>query len=590
MNSQSRETVAWPLTHTVGVRPLARESGSGDAPDRPWLKVYEPTVPASMTYPDEPLFHFLDKAAANYPDRTALIFFDRRISYRTLASLANRFANALIAIGVQKGDRVAIHLPNSPQFVIAYYGALRAGAVVSALSPLYTDSELTHQLNDCGAETVVTLTSTYSRVKVTQPNTAVDKLIVSNIKDYFPWHLKMLFTLFSERKEGHRGHVESSDLPLQRLLRLFPDTPPTVEVRGDDLALLQYTGGTTGLPKAAMLNHRTLVTNVVQAARWNTAAEEGKEVFLAVLPFFHLYAQQIVMNQAVYLGASLILFPRFERQPLLKAVDRYRPTIFPGVATLYARLMEDPDLGKHDLRSIKLCLAGAMALPQDVQERFEAISGGRLIEGYGMTEVGPLTHANPVHGKRKIGSIGVPITDTDARIVSIEDGKTNLPVGQVGEICVRGPQLMQGYWNRPRETASVIRDGWLHTGDLGRMDEEGFFFVVDRMKEMIITGGFKIFPREVEEILFAHPKIKEAALVGIKDAQQGELPRVFIVLREDQALTADEVIAYCRAQLASYKVPKQVEFRAELPKSLVGKILKRKLVEEYGAGPGEQTA
>lgn len=564
-------------------QPLQPRLPMGSSRGRPWLNAYESGVPATLTYPDQPLFNFLDNAAAKYPDRPALIFFGRHISYRALAGLVNRFANALVALGVQKGDRVALHLPNSPQFVIAYYGALRAGAVVSTLSPLYTESELVHQLNDCGAETVITLTSTYTRVKTIQPSTPINNVIVTNIKELFPWHLKMLFTLLRERKEGHRAGVEGADLYLQRLLRRSPDTPPPVDVRAGDLALLQYTGGTTGLPKAAMLTHRALVSNVIQAARWNTTAEEGTEIFLAVLPFFHLYAQQIAMNQAIYLGATLIVLPRYERKSLLRAIDRYRPTLFPGVTTLYAKLMEDSELGKHNLHSLKLCLSGAMALPQEVQEKFESISSGRLIEGYGMTETGPLTHANPVKGKRKVGSIGLPITDTDARILSIEDGKTDLPIGQIGEICVRGPQLMLGYWNRPDETAKVIRDGWLHTGDLGKMDDEGFFFVVGRMKEMIIVGGFKVFPREVEELLYAHPKIKEAAVVGIKDARHGELPVAFIALREGQALTAAEITAYCRRQLASYKVPRQVEFRAELPKSLVGKILKRKLVEEGAA-------
>lgn len=583
MKAKSRVAVALPAPVSVGARQLADREFDNSAPNRPWLKAYEPTVPVTMTYPNQPIFLFVDNAAAKYPNRPALIFFDVRISYRALAALVNRFANALIALGVQKGDRVALHLPNSPQFVIAYYGALRAGAIVSALSPLYSESELVHQLNDCGAETVVTLTSSYTRIKTIQPSTAINNVIVTNVKEFFSWHRKMLFTLFREKKEGHRAHVESSDLHLRRLLRRSPDSCPAIDVQAGDLALLQYTGGTTGLPKAAMLTHRALVTNVIQAARWNTTAEEGKEIFLAVLPFFHLYAQQIAMNQAVYLGATLILLPRYERKSLLSAIDRYRPTLFPGVTTLYAKLMEDPELGKHDLSSIKLCLSGAMALPQELQEKFESISGGRLIEGYGMTETGPLTHANPAKGKRKVGSIGLPIIDTDARIVSIDDGETELPVGQVGEICVRGPQLMLGYCNRPDETAKVIRNGWLHTGDLGRMDEDGFFFIVDRMKEMINVGGFKVFPREVEELLYAHPKIKEAAVVGVKDPRHGELPAAFIVLKDDQALTAAEIAAYCRRHLASYKVPKQVHFRAKLPKSLVGKILKRKLVDEHTA-------
>ncbi|MEP7200401.1 MAG: long-chain fatty acid--CoA ligase [Chloroflexota bacterium] len=556
--------------------------------DKPWLKFYEPKVPSTFAYPDEPLFHFLDNAVAKFPNRPATYFFDERISYRTLGSYVNRFANALIALGVKKGDRVAIHLPNSPQFVIAYYGALKAGAVVAAHSLLYTETELEHQLNDCGAETIVTLTLTYDRVKAAQPKTKVRNVIVSNIKDFFPPHLKLLFTLFREQKEGHRADVQAGDPMLERLLLRFPDSAPQVDVSADDLALLQYTGGTTGLPKAAMLTHRVLVTNTIQAALWNTTAVEGKETTLCVLPFFHLYGQQLGMNQSIYFASSMILIPRYERKPVLRAIDKRHPTIFPGVATLYINLMEDPTLSKHDLRSIKVCLSGAMALPQEVQEKFERISGGHLVEGYGMTETGPVTHANPIRGARKIGSIGVPVSDTDAKILSIEDGETEMPIGETGEICVKGPQIMTGYWNKSSETDSMIRERpstgsgerWLHTGDIGKMDADGFFYIVDRMKDMIITGGFKIFPRDVEEVLYAHPKIKEAALVGIKDPYHGELPKAFIVLHDGETATPDEIIAHCKQQLASYKIPKQVEFRTELPKSLVGKILKRKLVEE----------
>ncbi|MBI1800797.1 MAG: long-chain fatty acid--CoA ligase [Chloroflexi bacterium] len=464
--------------------------------------------------------------------------------------------------------------------VIAYYGALKAGAVVAAHSPLYTENELEHQLNDCGAETIVTLTATYNRVKAVQSRTRLRNVIVTNIKDYFPPHLRLLYTLFREQKEGHRAAIEPQDHRFTSLLLHAADTDPQVAVTADDLAVLQYTGGTTGVPKAAMLSHRNLVTNVIQAARWNTAAVEGQEVFLCVLPFFHIYGQQIGLNQAVYYAASVILFPRFERKAVLQAIDRYRPSVFPGVTTLYVNLMQDPQLARHNLRSIKVCLSGAMALPQEVQQKFESISGGRLVEGYGMTETGPLTHANPIHGARRVGSIGLPVTDTNAKLVSIEDGETEMPVGQTGEICIQGPQVMLGYWQRPDETANMIREGWLHTGDIGRMDEDGFFYVVDRMKDMIITGGFKIFPRDVEEVLYAHPKIKEAALVGFKDPYHGELPRAYVVLKDGETATAEEIIEHCRKHLASYKVPKQVEFRSDLPKSLVGKILKRKLMEE----------
>ncbi len=548
--------------------------------DRPWLNAYEPGVPQTITYPAQPLYAFLDRAADLFPDHAAIHFYGARMRYRFLHDAANRFANALIALGVRKGDRVALHLPNTPQFVIAYYGALKAGAVVVAHSPLYTESELAQQLNDCGAETIVTLTMTYARVKAVQAQTRLRHVIVANIKDYFPPHLNLLFTLAKEKKEGHRARIAAGDHSFVSLLRAASSQAPSVSVEPDDLALLQYTGGTTGTPKAAMLTHRILVTNVLQAGAWNTIGHEGQETYLCVLPFFHIYGQQIGMNQAVNLASAMVLFPRFERAAALEAIDKYHPTVFPGVATLYINLLQDPELAKHDLRSIKVCISGAMALPVEVQERFERVTGGRLVEGYGMTETAPLTHCNPIHGRRIAGSIGVPVPDTEAVIMSLDDGETVLGPGQVGEICVRGPQVMQGYWNKPDETQRMIRNGWLHTGDIGRMDEEGFFYVVDRIKDMIIAGGFKIFPRDVEEVLYRHPKVKEAALVAVKDAYHGELPKAHIVLKDGETATAEEIIAYCREHLAPYKVPKQVEFRSDLPKTLVGKILKRKLTEE----------
>ncbi|MBI5877761.1 MAG: long-chain fatty acid--CoA ligase [Chloroflexi bacterium] len=547
--------------------------------DKPWLNAYEPGVPTTIAYPEQPLYAFLDRAADLFPDHVAIHFYGARMRYRFLGDAVNRFANALIALGVQKGDRVALHLPNTPQFVIAYYGALKAGAVVVTHSPLYTEPELAQQLNDCGAETIVTLTMTYARVQAVRSKTPLRNVIVANIKDYFPPHLNLLFTLAKEKKEGHRAQIAPGDHSFVGLLRAAPSRAPGVDVRPDDLALLQYTGGTTGTPKAAMLTHRIMVTNVLQGVAWNTIAHPGQETFLCVLPFFHIYGQQVGMNQAVHLASAMILFPRFERGPTLAAIDHYHPSVFPGVATLYINLLQDPELAKHDLRSIKVCVSGAMALPAEVQERFERVTGGRLVEGYGMTETAPLTHCNPIHGRRTTGSIGLPVPDTEAAIISLDDGDTLLPTGEIGEICVRGPQIMRGYWNRPDETQRMIRNGWLHTGDIGRMDEAGFFYVVDRIKDMIIAGGFKIFPRDVEEVLYRHPKIKEAALVAVKDPYHGELPKAHIVLKDGETATPEEIIAYCREHLSPYKVPKQVEFHSDLPKTLVGKILKRKLSE-----------
>lgn len=560
--------------------------------DRPWHRMYEKGVPTDIEYPDGMVVpDLLEQAAADLPGNTATIFptaigsrmMAGRLTYRDLDRAANRFANALIALGVQKGDRVALLLPNSPQFVIAYMGALKAGAVVIAFNPLYTTHEIERQLNDCGAETIVTMTRWYPQVKQVQANTRVTRVVTTNIKEYFHPIAARLFTLAREQKEGFRVPLDRQDYSFKMMLAGAGDSKPNVPLAPDDVALLQYTGGTTGAPKGAVLTHRNLVANCLQSVAWFTTARRGQEVTLAVIPFFHMYGMQIAMLLTIKLAGALVLFPRFELEQSFLAIDTYKPTVFPGVPALYIALINSPDVHKHDLHSISMCLSGAAPLPQEVQTSFEMLSGGRLVEGYGMTEAAPLTHANPIYGERRAGSIGVPVPGTDARIIDPENPDTVLPAGAVGELAVKGPQVFGGYWDRPEDSASTLRNGWLVTGDIARMDDDGFFYIVERKKDMIIVGGYKVFPRDIEEELFKHPKIKEATVIGVPHPRMGEVPKAFVVLKQGEQATEAEIVDYMRAHVADYKVPRSVEFREALPKTIIGKVLRRQLAEEEKA-------
>ncbi|HWQ70569.1 MAG TPA: long-chain fatty acid--CoA ligase [Patescibacteria group bacterium] len=565
--------------------------------DRPWFAYYDPWVPTHLEYPDIPLHRFLSISARKYPDRTAIIFYGTKLTYRALDEAATRFATALTERGLAKGDRVSLFLPNCPQMVIAYYGTLRAGGLAVSTSPLYSTRELEHQLNDSGAETIVVLSKLYPLVREIAPKTGLKRIIVTNIKEYFPPMLRLLFTLFKEKQQGHRPVVErrSGTEWFSEMLASAPAKPPATTVSSDDPALLQYTGGTTGLAKGAMLTHRNLVANTIQTGAWlvkpvlslvegpdprSVERENGAaEIFLGAIPFFHVYGMTVVMNLCVSLGHTMVLLSQFKTQEVLDTIAKYRPTIFPGVPTMYVAINNYPEVGRYNLHSIKACLSGAAPLPLEVANRFEALTGARLVEGYGLTEASPVTHANPLFGARKAGTIGLPLPDTDARIVDLETGERTLPPGEIGEVAVKGPQVMAGYWNQPGETAMVLRDGWLYTGDIGYTDEQGYFTIVDRKKEMIIAGGFNVYPREVEEPLYEHPSIKEAVAVGLPDPYRGETVKVYIVLKEGERATEQEIIDFCKQRMAKHKVPTLVEFRQELPKTLVGKVLRRTLRE-----------
>ncbi|WDT75812.1 MAG: long-chain fatty acid--CoA ligase [Candidatus Manganitrophus sp.] len=549
--------------------------------DRPWLKFYEPSVPANLQYPPVPLHQLLIESTKKYPNQNAILFYGKGMTYRELDEETNRFAQALQKLGVRKGDRVAVMLPNIPQCVIAYYGALKIGAIVVMTNPLYVERELQIQLADSGAETIVALDFFYPRIEKAKQGTALKNIILASVRDKLPWLLSLLYPI-KAKKEGQWIHVEKTPpiYDMMEIIRQAPSSPPDVQVTETDLALLQYTGGTTGIPKGVMLTHKNMVANALQCRHWMPTLEEGNEVFLAVVPFFHVYGMSACMNLSIYLGTTLVLLPRFVTKDVLHAIQKTRSTIFMGVQAMYVAINNFPNVKKYDLSSIKVCISGAGPLHVEVQRQFEALTGGKLVEGYGLSEAAPVTHANPIHGKRKPGSIGLPFPDTDVKVVDIETGTQPLPIGEVGELIVQGPQVMQGYWQKPQETDAVLRNGWLHTGDMAKMDDEGYFFIVDRKKDMIKTRGENVYPREVEEVLFRHPKVKDAVVVGLPDSFSGEKIKAYLILKEEESATAEEVLTFCRTELSKFKVPQEIEFRKELPKTIIGKVLRRVLIDE----------
>ncbi len=560
--------------------------------EKPWLKHYNPNVPPTLDYPNVPMQHFLEEAAVKYPDRPVTIFgsvvhqlggalMDAKLTFKQLNDQVNRLANALTAMGVKKGDRVALYLPNCPQYIIGYYATLKNGAIVAPNNPLYVPRELEFQVNDAGAETIICLSRFYPNVQKIRANTKLKNVIVTNIKEYFPPFLKTLFGLAVEKKEGHRVTLDAGDRWFQDVLASAPATKPTVDVRPEDTAVLLYTGGTTGVPKAAEITHRNLVANTIQGCAWLGSSIEKQEAFLTALPLYHSYAMTTCMNAAMYLGATMILIPNpRELDHVLKCIDRHQPTLFPGVPTMYVAINNYPDVSKYNLKSIRACISGAAGLPIEVQTKFQDLTGARLVEGYGLSESTPVVTANPISDKNRIGTIGIPWPDTECKIMDIDTGTKEMPVGESGELVARGPQVMKGYWNKPEETAKTLRNGWLYTGDIAKMDADGYFQIVDRKKDMIIVGGFNVYPREVEEVLFQHPKVLEATVAGVPDPKSGERVKAYIVLKPGQTATVEEIMGFCKERLTGYKRPAIVEFRDSLPKTMVGKILRRQLVAE----------
>ena len=534
-----------------------------------WLKHYPEGVPYTLTYQEIPLPELLTATARKYPEKTVLIFRDKTITYHQLDGLCNLFASSLANLGVKKGDRVALFLPNIPQFPVCYFGALRAGAAVVPCSPLYKARELEFQLNDSGAETIVALDTLCGIVSSVRRRTKLRNVITTTLDDLLP------------EEPGMAGHYADA-LWLGDLLERQEKTPLRVVIDPKrDPALFQYTGGTTGAPKAAILTHYNVVVNAVQFGSWLPTLREGGEIVLGVLPLFHIFGMTAAMNMPILKAEAIALLPKFEASQVLETIQRHTVTFFPGVPTMFIALINNSETSRYDLRSVHLCISGASSLPVEVMRRFEAITRGRLVEGYGLTEASPVTHCNPADRPDKVraGSIGIPLPDTDAKIVDIETGKKDLVADEIGELVVRGPQVMAGYWNQAEETEHALRQGWLHTGDIAKMDGDGYFYIVDRKKDMINVSGLKVWPREVEEVLYEHPAVKEAAVVGVADPYRGESVKAYVVVREgftDQ-ITAQAIIQFCEGKIAAFKVPNQVELTAELPKTGVGKVLKREL-------------
>lgn len=549
--------------------------------EKPWLKSYPEEIPSTISYDIHPLHGYVEQVASRYPEKKALHFLGKDITFSDFHDKVKRFANYLQKLGVKKGDRVAIMLPNCPQSVIGYYGTLLAGGIVVQTNPLYTERELEYQLHDSGAKVILCLDLVFPRVTNVQAATKIEHIIVTRIADFLPFPKNLLYPFVQKKQANLVVNVSESET-IHLWKSVERESNAGVEVPCDpenDLALLQYTGGTTGFPKGVMLTHKNLVSNTLMGAHWLYNCKEGEEVILGVLPFFHVYGMTAVMNLSIMQGYKMVLIPKFDMKMVFEAIKKHKVTLFPGAPTIYIALLNSPLLKEYDISSIQACISGSAPLPVEVQEEFERVTGGKLVEGYGLTESSPVTHGNFLWEKRVPGSIGVPWPDTEAIIMSLETGEA-LPPGEIGEIVVKGPQIMKGYWNKPEETAAVLQDGWLHTGDVGYMDEDGFFYVKDRKKDMIVASGFNVYPREVEEVLYECEKVQEVVTIGVPDPYRGETVKAFVVLKEGAECTEEELDQFARKYLAAYKVPKVYEFRSELPKTTVGKILRRVLIDE----------
>jgi long-chain acyl-CoA synthetase len=566
------------LEQTKKEAPVTQHSRSLQAP---WLSHYEQGVPATLDYQETCLPEFLEQTAERYPDRMALVFQGYKVTFRQLNEMVDRFAAGLHAFGIGRGDSVAILLPNTIPCVAAYFGILKLGAVAVMNNPLYSDRELEHQFNDSGARALITLDLLANRMVALRAKTGIREIIYTTLGDYLPFPKNLLFPLVAKKRKLAADVTPAENLHRWKpLLAAAAPPPPQVALTFDDIAMYQYTGGTTGISKGVMLTHGNLSKQVQQLKAWFPGFDAGGETMLGALPFFHVFGLSTAMNLAIYMGWGNILVPKPQPEQLLEAIRKYRPTFAPLVPTMYIGILNHPDVAKTDLTSIKGCFSGSAPLPVEVIGEFEKKTGAIIVEGYGLTETTPVTHVNPFRGQRKVGSIGVPIPDTDCRIVDINDGVTDLPVGETGELLVKGPQVMRGYWNRPEETAEALSDGWLHTGDIAKMDADGYFYIVDRKKDMIISSGFNVYPRDIEEVFFEHPKVMEATAIGIPHPTRGEQVKVFVVLKAGETASAEELLAFCQNKLARYKWPTSIEFRDDLPKTNVGKILKKKLRAE----------
>jgi len=549
---------------------------------KPWLKSYDKGVPAQINYEEICLPDILDRSAAQYPDRMALNFQGCTISFKQLKDMVDRMAACLADFGVKKGDAVAVLLPNMIPCVAAYYAIMRIGAIVVMNNPTYSDRELEHQFNDSGSKVLITLDLLGNRMIDLRPKTKVKQIIYTTLGDYLPFPKNLLFPLVAKKKKLAADVKPASDVyKWKECLSRYQPNPPKAKIGFGDTAMYQYTGGTTGVSKGVILTHSNLSKQVQQIESWFPTFKRGSDnTALGALPFFHVFGVSCVMNFGIHMAWGTILVPRPQPEPLLEAIRNFRPTFAALVPTMYIGILSLPGLKKEDLTSIKGCFSGSAPLPVDVINAFEKATGAVIVEGFGMTETSPVTHNNPFSGKRKIGSIGLPVSDTEARIVDLETGEKDMPIGEPGELIIRGPQVTIGYLNKPEETANLLRDGWCYTGDIATIDEDGYFYIVDRKKDMIISGGFNVYPRDIDEVFYENPKVQEACSIGIPDPKRGENVKVFVVLKEGETATQEELIEFARKKLATYKLPTEIEFRKELPKTTVGKILRKELRAE----------
>jgi len=550
--------------------------------DKPWLSSYEKDVPKKLEYEEITLPAILEHTADRFPEKMAVLFQGYKFNFRELNDMVNRFAAALNEFGIKPGDSVAILLPNVIPCVVAYYAILKLGAIVVMNNPLYSDRELEHQFNDSQSKALITLDLLGNRMIDLRPQTQIKQIVYTSIGDYLPFPKSFLFP-FVAKKKKLAADVKSAEnvYKWKDILAGHAPNPPAVELSFDDVAMYQYTGGTTGVSKGVILTHANLSKQVQQVAGWFPTFTKGNEIMLGALPYFHVFGLTTAMNFAIYMGWGQILVPKPQPDALLETIAKFKPTFAPLVPTMYIGMLNDPGINKVDMTSIKGCFSGSAPMPLEVIREFEQKTGAVIVEGFGLTESTPVTHINPfAGGQRKVGSIGVPISYTECRIVDLADGQTDLPLGESGELLIKGPQVMKGYHNKPEDTAATLTDGWLHTGDIATMDEEGYFFIVDRKKDMILSGGLNVYPRDIEEVFYQNPKILEATAIGVPHPTRGEQVKVFAVLKEGETATQEELIEYCKDKLATFKLPTEIEFRVELPKSNVGKILKKELRAE----------
>ncbi|HDQ40318.1 MAG TPA: long-chain fatty acid--CoA ligase [Desulfonatronum sp.] len=549
---------------------------------RAWTKFYGPETPLHFEPQVSSIPDFLANAAKNFPKRKAIVFKNWSMTYAEFDRLTGVVAANLRRLGLRPGARVAVLLPNLPQTLITFFGALKAGGVLVMMNPLYMEKELREQISDSGAEFLITLDLLWPKIKEIRTQARFRKIIVTSIADALAFPLRQLFRLKAwKQKMGTDVPFEDENiLRWREVVKGKEIHTHAVSDPRQELAMLQYTGGTTGVPKGVMLSHFNLTANVQQCLAMLPELKTKHHTLLAVLPFFHIFGLTVCINLSVALAATIIPFPRLVVDDLLKSVQKSKPTIFPAVPAIFVAMLQHKKLKDYQLSSIDYCISGSAPLPVEVMNKFEKITNAEIIEGYGLTEASPVTHLNPLKGQRKPGSIGIPMPGTEAAIVELEGGAVPVPTGKMGELVIRGPQVMLGYWNRPDETASAIRNTWLYTGDIAYMDADGFCFIVDRKKDMIISGGYNIYPRDVDEVLYEHPKVKEAVAVGIPHPTRGEIVKAFIVPKDGEVVEPVEIIEFCAQRLAKYKIPRRVEFRPELPKTLVGKVLRRALRQE----------